>query len=176
MKYDFEIRGDKVSIFLRRRDESVIETIIDKDNLQIAQSLRGRWYAQWSDKTKSFYAVSRSPSNKTNTHSRLHRLITDAPEWLEVDHINHDTLDNTSENLRNVTRSENAQNKRDISSRNKSGFRGVYWHEGNKRWRARVTVNKKVIDLGEFTDVKQAGEAALRARVEFMPFYIAQSY
>lgn len=42
----------------------------------------------------------------------MHREITDCPAGKEVDHINHDPLDNRRENLRVVTRWQNMLNRR----------------------------------------------------------------
>lgn len=41
----------------------------------------------------------------------LHRLIMGNPEGYDIDHINHNTLDNRKENLRLFTRSENSKNR-----------------------------------------------------------------
>lgn len=49
---------------------------------------------------------------KDGQRVRLHRIITDAPEGLEVDHINHDPLDNRKVNLKVCTHAENMQNMR----------------------------------------------------------------
>ncbi len=37
---------------------------------------------------------------------KLHRLLTNCPDDLEVDHINHDRLNNTDENLQVVDRTQ----------------------------------------------------------------------
>ncbi len=42
----------------------------------------------------------------------MHRLITGAPKGKDVDHINHDTLDNRRENLRVGSHKDNMQNGR----------------------------------------------------------------
>lgn len=65
----------------------------------------------------------------------LHRLITDAPNGMDVDHINGDTLDNLDSNLRVVTHLANMNNI-GARSNSKSGIRGVCWIKRNKAWKA----------------------------------------
>ncbi len=59
----------------------------------------------------------------------MHRVIAEAQKGQDVDHINHNGLDNRCDNLRKCTRSENSQNKR-LRSDSKSGFKGVYEIKG----------------------------------------------
>src|SRR5436305_413040 len=58
----------------------------------------------------------------------LHRVVMNAPDDLEVDHINHNRLDCRKENLRLATCQ---QNRRNMSrpSHNTSGFKGVCFHK-----------------------------------------------
>ena len=56
----------------------------------------------------------------------LHRLLTNCPDNLQVDHISGNTLDNTLSNLRNVTRKQNQRNQ-SLRSTNTSGNKGVYF-------------------------------------------------
>ena len=89
---------------------------------------------------------------------RLHRWIMNCPKHLEVDHINHNTLDNRKCNLRKVTNRENQLNKRN----NTSGCPGVRWHSQGKKWNARITIKGKEKSLGMFDTF----EEAVRVRYE----------
>jgi hypothetical protein len=100
----------------------------------------------------------------------LHRVITEAPDELEVDHQNLDRLDNRRSNLRKCTHSQNNTNKK-RQSNNSSGFKGVSWHNQDELWRARINVNGKAVLLGLFSNLEDAArayaEAALRLHGEY---------
>ncbi len=63
------------------------------------------WSADWSSHRKVYTAANCK-------FGRMHRYIMDAPDHLQVDHINHDTLDNRRCNLRLCSNAENQLNKR----------------------------------------------------------------
>ena len=88
----------------------------------------------------------------------LHRAIMGEPDGLQVDHINCNGLDNRRVNLRLATRSQN-QHNRGASSNNTSGFKGVTWHEGNKKWQAQIAFCGKHKYLGGY-DTAEAAHAA----------------
>lgn len=69
----------------------------------------------------------------------------------QIDHINRIRDDNRFENLREATNQENMRNA-SCPSHNTSGYVGVNWHKGDRRWRAFIKVNGKSIHLGNFTD------------------------
>ena len=90
---------------------------------------------------------------------------------MKVDHISHETLKNTDDNLRICTHSENQQNRKSATSNNKSsGIRGVSWNISDKRWQVRISFNNKRIHLGNFIRVEEAEQAAKEARAKYMPF------
>lgn len=77
------------------------------------------------------------------------------PEGMQVDHINHDRLDNRIENLRLVTNQMNLRNATK-QKRSKSGFTGVSWDKLNESWMARIGVGEKDIWLGRFKKKRDA--------------------
>lgn len=93
-----------------------------------------------------------------------HRWIMNCPKHLQVDHINHNTLDNRKINLRKVTCRENNCNKRN----NKSGFAGVRWHPQGNKWNARITIKGKEKSLGMFKTKEEAINARIKALKEVM--------
>ncbi|SPF51173.1 HNH endonuclease family protein [Candidatus Desulfosporosinus infrequens] len=171
MKNRFEFRGDKVAIFLDREDGSVMETLIDREDLEIAQKGGAKWHALWSEGTSSFYAISNVSISEGLKPKRLHRLITNCPDDLVVDHVDHDTLNNTKGNLRNVTHSVNMQNRK-AECKTNSGFRGVSWRKSSKKWRAYLMINRKQIGLGVYKELEQAVKVVQEAGAKLMSNYI----
>jgi hypothetical protein len=90
----------------------------------------------------------------------MHRKIIGAEKGQLVDHVNHQTTDNRRSNLRLCTRSQNAMNMKRRKGRSK--FKGVFWADHARRWRARITVNYKAIYLGYFDSELEAALAAAR--------------
>lgn len=76
----------------------------------------------------------------------LHRLavlyMTGEMPSGQVDHINHDGLDNRWENLRVVPRKLNQQNM-SMSKRNTSGITGVCFDKKGQKWIAQIYTNGK---------------------------------
>lgn len=88
-------------------------------------------------------------------------------EWVEeIDHIDHDPLNNRIVNLREADRKTNMQNT-SMSSANTSGFNGVHWHKWHGKWCAAISVNSKKVQLGLFTNF----DDAVAAREEANKFY-----
>jgi hypothetical protein len=64
------------------------------------------------------------------------------------DHINGNGLDNRRDNLRAVTRSQNARNCRRRRTNPSSRYLGVCWYGKYEKWTAKVMVDRKDIFLG----------------------------
>lgn len=97
MKYDRgfnETREEGDTLYIKVGEQ---EVMIDKEDLH-------KIYPSKVDISVYGYALCKRGK-------RLHRVILDCPKGYEVDHINHNKLDNRKCNLRIVTRSENQMNK-----------------------------------------------------------------
>lgn len=79
----------------------------------------------------------------------------------EIDHINGIRHDNRFENLRDVDRQTNAQNKRFAQKNSKSHVLGVSWHRKANKWQAHICVAKERKYLGLFNDINEAHVAYL---------------
>lgn len=119
-----------------------------------------RWISWYPHKQAEFYACTNVSRGKGVCPIRhyLHRLITSAPADLEVDHINHNKLDNREANLRLVTRSQNISNVRLFSGAS-SRYKGVHWCNSHKRWVAKIKVEGRSKHIGDFTDELAAARA-----------------
>lgn len=87
------------------------------------------------------------------------------PAGFDIDHINHNRLDNRIENLRLVSRSENLKNKGVVLS--SSGEMGVYWSKAAEKWEASITVCGRKKYLGLFDSVESAKAARLEANKRY---------
>lgn len=88
-------------------------------------------------------------------------------EWpsMDIDHIDGDACNNAIANLRLATDSQNLGNmKKPIT--NTSGFKGVFWHKGGKKWQASIKIEGVHMYLGLFNTAEEAHEAYCRAAVD----------
>ena len=88
----------------------------------------------------------------------IHRVVANAPTGMEVDHINRDGLDNRRENLRICTPTENKQN-RGLYSNNTSGYKGVRFHAGRRKYYSEIRVGGRRKHLGAFDTPEEAARA-----------------
>ena len=108
-------------------------------------------------------------------HLRVHRLVAEAfipnPENKPcVDHKNNIRDDNRIDNLRWATIKENCQNV-SISSRNKSGYKGVNWDKRSNRWRASIFENGLKVHIGYFESLDDAVKARQKKANELFGEY-----
>jgi hypothetical protein len=82
------------------------------------------------------------------------------PGQLYIDHKNGVKTDNRIQNLRIASRSENNANKRGANINSHTGLRGVSYVKASGKYRARVRVSGKQINLGTYQSPACAFSAA----------------
>ena len=76
---------------------------------------------------------------------------------LDIDHSDGNKSNNSIENLREVTKSENGENLLKAKANNKLGVLGVSMHR--KKFIARIKVNGKQIIIGRYDKIEDASMA-----------------
>ena len=109
--------------------------------------MQWKWQARWESHTQGFYAQRKDSVTRRSVSMHREILGLEYGNKRHGDHIDGDTLNNTDENLRIVTLSQNNRNcgKRKT---NKSGYKGVYYDPECHCYRAQIRVDRKAICLG----------------------------
>lgn len=129
----------------------------------------GPWRALVPPRRYTTYAIRdiRKPDGRW-TAQYLHRFILDVTDpKIEVDHRNHNGLDNQRSNIRECSRAQNAANRGKLRTGKSSRYRGVIWYKKSRKWCAKIKFNGKQIYLGYFSDETAAAlayDAAARKR------------
>lgn len=126
-----------------------------------------KWYAQ-KHGNGTFRAVrnetlrSRKDARETGLpiHKTIlmHRFILNVPDSMDIDHVNHNTLDNQKDNLRICTHSQNTMNQL-LQGGTSSKYKGVCWNKQRKKWIVYIKCEGKRTNLGYFTDELEATKA-----------------
>jgi len=114
---------------------------------------------------RNFFVMTNLPrSTGTGPHQKvlqLHVLIWrlgGRPPAPQLDHRDGQPLNNSEDNLRAATSSQNACNRRP-SRANSSGIIGVHWQRQCGKWAAQIRIQGKIRHLGLFADIEDARRA-----------------
>jgi hypothetical protein len=130
---------------------------VDADNFERLN--QHKWYAIWMPGTQSFYASRHAPMVKGYRgvfwmHREVLGLMPGDPR--KGDHKRSgDTLNNTRENLRIATNSQNRFNARKQSN-NKSGYTGVWLARATGKYGASIKADGKRKFLGWYSSAEEA--------------------
>lgn len=134
--------------------------VVDLDKYDLIKDYT--WYI-----SKDGYVVSNSYGNKS---IKLHRLVTDCPKGLMVDHVNgvKTRQDNRICNLRVCTNADNMKNRVASST---TGVKGVSYVKKSNKFQAQICINGRSKFLGMFNDIVAASNAYDSAAIEYFGEY-----
>jgi len=130
--------------------------LVDDDDYEYLNQFK--WTLKTWSKSNSLYAVRYKKINGEYRVIPMHRVIMNTPIGLEVDHKDHNGLNNQKCNLRNCTHSDNIRNRRP-SKTGTSKYLGVSYVtvRGNRY----ITAHCGKINLGYFDTEENAAKAYL---------------
>ncbi len=141
--------------------------LIDEGDLEVISNYkwralhvaRGKWNERWV-------------AQGGHAGIYMHRLIMGVTDRkVQVDHINHDSLDNRRNNLRLCSNKQNMGNQRKTGVSKSSQYKGVSWEKDRNAWKAQIMIDGKNHRLGRFATELEAAKAydaaAIKAFGEF---------
>ncbi|MGD0510283.1 MAG: AP2 domain-containing protein [Candidatus Micrarchaeaceae archaeon] len=122
-----------------------------------------KWYAsvhKYKDgSVKNVYAQRQVRVEGKKLAWYMHRFIMGVTDpKMDVDHKDHDGLNNQEYNLRAATKVENRRNQH-VRTDSISGVKGVWWRTAREKWQAKINIDGKQVYLGYFTDLQEAKDA-----------------
>jgi hypothetical protein len=101
-------------------------------------------------------------------HRQIMGVLRKSHFKIQVDHINHNKLDNRCSNLRICSITQNQRNA-NLHKDSFSGYKGVRYRRGYKSrpWEARIRVNKRLLSLGAFSTKEEAAKSYNEAAVKY---------
>jgi hypothetical protein len=126
--------------------------LVDDEDYQNLSLIK--WYPHHQE--TRIYAISKQ--------GYMHRLLMNAHKGQMIDHINGNCLDNRKLNLRFCNFQGNRANAV-VSKNNALNIKGV--KKSKNKYKARITINNKTIDLGSFQNLKDASKAYDEAAIKY---------
>lgn len=142
------------------------EVPLTKGRVALVDDSDYEWITQWkwhlSEKSGGYSIAARNGkkvNGKRTSYIKMHRLIMGVTDpKILVDHRDKNPLNNQRKNLRLCSKSQNAMNSKRPRT-NTSGYKGVFWHDGDKNWAAAIMLNQKPKYLGGFKTPEMAARA-----------------
>jgi len=145
--YQLGVSASTIEIPLTRGKVALIDI---EDYERVSQY---RWYANLF--SENWYAATKGLDHKTTI--MLHRFILNPKPEEEIDHINHNGLDDRRCNMRIATHQQNMMNIEKIYGSSK--YKGVCWDKRINSWRCEIGSRINRVWIGRFFNEEDAARA-----------------
>lgn len=128
------------------------------------------WIWRGGDTPKGYGTFKQRGQDGDRGHIASHRfayedVVGPIPDGMYLDHKCHNRKCVNPSHLRPATHKQNAENLSGLRVDNTSGYRGVSFHRGTRKWRAAANHNKETYRAGLFNTPEEAAEAARQLRL-----------
>lgn len=127
--------------------------LVDDDDFEYLNQFN--WFPKFEKNTNSYYAYRNDGVEPNRNSIYMHREIIGTPKGMICDHINHITLDNRKENLRNVSIGQNNMNRR-LNRNSPFGERCI--HKNGRYFAVHIKQNGKLVVNKTFKTLNMAIE------------------
>jgi len=167
VKIIIETKSKRAPGWTEESPVTVWEVLIDAEDEERVKQYS--WYINVSKGGSALYArrTVKKPGLNKKSISMHSFVFGKAPQGMQIDHINHNGLDNRKKNLRYVTPAENAANKRCLKPKS-SRYKGVSWDKINQTWRAQIK-RGRAHTVGHFDNEENAARGYDLCALEFNP-------
>lgn len=117
---------------------------------------------KWQSMPRGYLRRTAKKKGQPDRTVLLHRIVMNAPEGADVDHVNGDRRDNRKANLRLCTRSQNLGNQ-GAQKRNALGIKGVSRCSRSGMYVAFIQCGDTKKNLGRFQTPEEAHDAYCKA-------------
>ncbi len=118
------------------------------DDADYAELMKHKWYA--NQRHGIWYAYTNIRTGNKRITISMHRFLLNPPKNMQIDHKNHNGLDNRRCNIRICTHAQNIQNQRRKRGSKTSKYKGVFWNKKESYWYVQIKQNGKKLNLGSF--------------------------
>lgn len=141
------------SFIIKQKDGT--EHVVMVDDTDYDEVMKYKWYVYKSKET--YYVRGRQAKKQVHLHRYLLGLTN--PK-IQIDHRDHNGLNNQRDNLRIATNQQNQFNRQKTKlikgMTPTSLYKGVSWKKSHKKWYAQIQTNGKTKHIGLFTDEYEA--------------------